>query len=1829
MDDSIKIDGSEYISSSRAAKLAKYSSDYIGQLCRRGSIPGRLVGRTWYVNKECLLEHKIEHRNRYNEERISRLKGMICRSSHSTGKVVVHNEAPMPTKYPPTQVKWEMKYEQDLRPLLPLLKKNVQDAVRMTTPRPEYANGHRVGDIISGIKMRALARIVGYAFILTVGVSGAWTALDSKTITFGQSASVSESRMDRILDEAAQIFVSGRDWLATSLSNLLGIGGGSLASDEDAETMSGVGVVQVPAPYPQADGYMLAFDSNVERAAQQVIINNTYGTSTTIYMQDGASLEYVNNRFDVINSALADLRSLRTRQTDSIYDDLSASSASSASTLSYSNITGLPTTLSGYGITDLDSSVNAYIGASTTMAKLYADNTWTGLQAFMNTGTTTFAGGLEATYIDLIGATATSTFAKGIDIADGCFAVDGVCITGGGASLSGGIPDAFAYWTSGSTLGATTSPAFGYVTATLSNATSTFAGGLQVGGSSGLYVLNNGRVGVGTMNPQSALDVIGTASSTRYLANNGSNSAPSYSFDSMPNTGLYNTSGNVSVSITGTQRAEFYENGLILYANGSTDQAALSIGSDLGLGLYAPAASNLGFLTNSTEKMRIDPAGNVGIGTTSPSQELSITGDIYATGDFLSGVNAPIDTGSGLIISKDSSGNLVGGTFRNTNSAGYEGFNFYNDVGALVSSLGHGNSSVGATAVQSSTFLGSRNAEPVHIVTNGLNPRLTVTPAGNVGVGTSSPLARLQSSASSFTNTVTPLGSIGSTHAALYLTNTDNRYGLVAGVLGTGPTWLQAQRTDGTATAYNLLLNPLGGNVGIGTSSPEAKLNVYGGAIFQGTQGNNKLSIISTGNNNRPVFYMGPESDTDEFRILNNGIWQMGSTAAVDLELITSGITRMRLLSTGNVGIGTTSPYAKLSVVGPVVAEYFHATSTTATSSFMGVVGIGTTTPLSTLYVDGSFMAKGGSGDVNGSGSIDVSDTVTLSQYLLGMTGLNIEQLAKSDVNGDGRADYTDVMLIRQKVLGFNFDDSSRRKYSDMFSAISYNSGTWSNGQWTNKLFIADSRLQVGTTSPLLTDQAIIGIGDWATEKNTDFGTLKIVNSATSTSAGITKKGVEIQSYGSWAGANSMNIGLYVSNVSGAVNNYDAIFNGGGNVGIGTTTPWRTLSVTGSSDLGNNALAGSFTATSTATSTFNGGITVAGGNIALGSVDASSGLWLRNDGSNSVLSSDDDIYVGYQGGSTKSTIFGSIFASPTMTVGNARSATGAVTIQGSSGITYLGRDSTQAPYYSNMLLAATGVNQDVSIALESARLSTTQRWFFGSGSGATPNTNNFRIVDLTDSSTDAFNIQPGTQNIGIGTTSPVSKLTVVGSGCFSTGPGATVACGTTDGVIYYTSASTGNYDVAETYQISDPSIEPGDIVALDPMAPLRLIKATPGSHVMGVISTDPGLNLGGADASILETDSRPVALSGRVPVKVSLEGGPIAIGDRIAYSTSPGIGRKAQNGEETIGMALSSFAGEQTGTIEVFINLRKEIDLSQYALASSISTSTLSVSPSDSDQKMQELIAAIQVLSARVDMLEAASSTVDLANPDLMVKLASDTADALASSTPSFISRVAGAVIEHIQGVASWTFTKVTSALAIFDRVEMQTASVAKGLEMTDQATGQVYCVRIENGEWSKTAGACVGATVAQTEISPTPAPTSSPLPSATASVPAAALTDPVVVDTQASSTISATLASSTDAVSVPATATSTTASGDEGGNTEPMSTAGSNPAETVVTQISGETITAPSESVTPEQMPAGETTEETESRLASGEISPSVTVQSEPVASEPVSDVESTQPAL
>mgnify|MGYP001559802601 CR=1 FL=1 len=57
--DEILIEEKKYVSSKRAAKITGYAKDYIGQLCREGRVPARLVGRSWYVLESAIKDHRF------------------------------------------------------------------------------------------------------------------------------------------------------------------------------------------------------------------------------------------------------------------------------------------------------------------------------------------------------------------------------------------------------------------------------------------------------------------------------------------------------------------------------------------------------------------------------------------------------------------------------------------------------------------------------------------------------------------------------------------------------------------------------------------------------------------------------------------------------------------------------------------------------------------------------------------------------------------------------------------------------------------------------------------------------------------------------------------------------------------------------------------------------------------------------------------------------------------------------------------------------------------------------------------------------------------------------------------------------------------------------------------------------------------------------------------------------------------------------------------------------------------------------------------------------------------------------------------------------------------------------------------------------------------------------------------------------------------------------------------------------------------------------------------------------------------------------------------
>ena len=195
--------------------------------------------------------------------------------------------------------------------------------------------------------------------------------------------------------------------------------------------------------------------------------------------------------------------------------------------------------------------------------------------------------------------------------------------------------------------------------------------------------------------------------------------------------------------------------------------------------------------TAGTARMLITSGGNVGIGTTSPSANLQISG-------FTSGLPA-------------SSGGAQRGGFRIANSSNI-GFDF-------------GTVAAGQAWIQVSDV--NNYASNFSLL---LNPN-----GGNVGIRTSSPRTSLQ--VTPVSNGETPV--LGTATGAVTFTSANTNYGIQFNSTSDGSYFIQSQRFDSSATAYPLGLNPVGSYVwlgkGWGASNHRINLEV--------AQGNNILVV--------------------------------------------------------------------------------------------------------------------------------------------------------------------------------------------------------------------------------------------------------------------------------------------------------------------------------------------------------------------------------------------------------------------------------------------------------------------------------------------------------------------------------------------------------------------------------------------------------------------------------------------------------------------------------------------------------------------------------------------------------------------------------------------------------------------------------------------------------------------------------------------------------------------------------------------------------------------------------------------------------------------------
>jgi hypothetical protein len=405
----------------------------------------------------------------------------------------------------------------------------------------------------------------------------------------------------------------------------------------------------------------------------------------------------------------------------------------------------------------------------------------------------------------------------------------------------------------------------------------------RVNGGNRLVIDDGGNVGIGTSSPVNELEVYGVSSPRLSIR------APESISESIELGFQFGTAANASANTLALIRA-------------IPTQVDPS-----------PLKADLAFFTNvgdsTAEAMRIDSDGNVGIGTSSPAARISVSS--------ASGVTA----------------------------ATFSDASFYTLAIARSGSTGNVGMLYGTTS--SSLALGSNNTE-----------RMRIDTSGNVGIGTTSPASILGGKVTEITNSsntsttadnqelivksvnrFSAINVIGSNTGGSQLNFGDSDDSDVGGIQYDHTGDYLVTRVNGSER----MRIDSSGNVGIGTTSPTVLgasasriVEVSGGAggsvlvleNDQGTVSTNariELNGVNSGGNSRQISYI------ESLQTATNGagalVFGTHSGAAV-----VAATERMRIDSSGDVGIGTSSPAKNLEISDSSGAELRLTNSSTSIS---------------------------------------------------------------------------------------------------------------------------------------------------------------------------------------------------------------------------------------------------------------------------------------------------------------------------------------------------------------------------------------------------------------------------------------------------------------------------------------------------------------------------------------------------------------------------------------------------------------------------------------------------------------------------------------------------------------------------------------------------------------------------------------------------------------------------------------------------------------------------------------------------------------------------------
>lgn len=404
--------------------------------------------------------------------------------------------------------------------------------------------------------------------------------------------------------------------------------------------------------------------------------------------------------------------------------------------------------------------------------------------------------------------------------------------------------------------------------------------------------LASGNVGIGSINPVQALDIVGKA-----------NTSAGYNFGNVPV--IYNSSTDV-------------------YGNIRVLRSESTLGDGMYIG-YNGSGGPLRFFSNSgtTELMSLTTAGNLGIGSTSPGAKLEVAGQVKITGGSPGDGRVLMSNSVGLGswgregTGQFSSGSVTAGNWYRIASNSGDRANAEFTLRCYISSGGHSTLKFMA---------GISYNDENNISFTVLNHNIYSTP-------TFTKVRILEATTYDPQYLEVYCARTGSVDYSIVSNLQSSGWTPVAWTAGSIPGGYNAREFDVdklfmVGDSDDRFTVARGGNVGIGSVSPAYKLDVYGPSGASPAKVGSPDGYLAFGpvNSGWCHFY----TDRGRYYFNTGGTFDSGNIGSYDedLSLQTSGTTRITVLnSNGNVGVGTTSPAQKLEVSGKIKSNGINETS--------------------------------------------------------------------------------------------------------------------------------------------------------------------------------------------------------------------------------------------------------------------------------------------------------------------------------------------------------------------------------------------------------------------------------------------------------------------------------------------------------------------------------------------------------------------------------------------------------------------------------------------------------------------------------------------------------------------------------------------------------------------------------------------------------------------------------------------------------------------------------------------------------------------------------------